>query len=115
MSTVRILQPAERSGVPATTLRLHESAGPLPADRSPAGYRLHGGDAVERLAFTGAAKHLGLPLEEVAELLAVRETGACAEVEADGGARRGPPGARRRCRRGSPRGGWQSACWAGRP
>ncbi|MGN5382234.1 MerR family DNA-binding protein [Streptomyces lasalocidi] len=39
--------------------------------------------AVERLAFIGAAKHLGLPLEEVGELLTVWEDGACGEVRAD--------------------------------
>ncbi|OLT24102.1 MerR family transcriptional regulator [Actinomadura sp. CNU-125] len=83
MSTMRISQLAERSGVPTTTLRFYETAGLLPADRSPAGYRLYGEDAVDRLAFIGAAKHLGLPLEEVAELLAVWESGACAEVKAD--------------------------------
>ncbi|WP_373305270.1 MerR family transcriptional regulator [Streptomyces roseolus] len=68
MSTMRISQLAGRSGVPATaiTLRFYESAGLSPADRSPAGHRLYGEGAVERLAFVGAAKHLGLPLEEVA-------------------------------------------------
>ncbi|MFD0902156.1 MerR family transcriptional regulator [Actinomadura sediminis] len=83
MSTMRISQLAERTGVPATTLRFYETAGLLPADRSPAGYRLYGEDAVERLAFIDAAKHLGLPLEEITELLAVWESGACAEVKAD--------------------------------
>lgn len=83
VSIMRISRLAERSGVPATTLRFYESAGLLPADRSPAGYRLYGEDAVERLAFIGAAKRLGLPLEEVAELLAVWESGACAQVKAD--------------------------------
>lgn len=57
---MRISQLAEHCGVPAPTLRFNESAGLLPADRSPAGYRLYGEDAVERLAFIGAAKHLGL-------------------------------------------------------
>lgn len=80
---MRISQLAERSGVPATTLRYYESAGLLAADRSPAGYRLYGEEAVERLAFIGAAKHLGLPLDEISELLAVWESGACAEVKAD--------------------------------
>jgi MerR family transcriptional regulator, copper efflux regulator len=80
---MRISQLAERSGVPATTLRFYETAGLLPADRSPAGYRLYGEDAVERLAFIAAAKTLGLPLEEVSELLTVWESGACAEVKAD--------------------------------
>ncbi|WP_367126498.1 MerR family transcriptional regulator [Streptomyces phytohabitans] len=80
---MRISQLAARSGVPATTLRFYESAGLLPADRTPAGHRVYGEDAVDRLAFIGAAKHLGLPLDEVAALLAVRESGTCAEVKAD--------------------------------
>ncbi|MCT2582169.1 MerR family transcriptional regulator [Actinophytocola sp. S1-96] len=80
---MRISQLAERSRVPATTLRFYESTGLLPADRTPSGYRVYGEDAVDRLAFIGAAKHLGLPLEEVGELLAVWEAGVCAEVKAD--------------------------------
>ncbi|MEU1514940.1 MerR family DNA-binding transcriptional regulator [Streptomyces sp. NPDC005811] len=34
---MRISQLAERSGVPATTLRFRESAGLLPADQTPDG------------------------------------------------------------------------------
>ncbi|NNN31287.1 MerR family transcriptional regulator, partial [Streptomyces sp. S3(2020)] len=83
MSRMRISQLAERSGVPATTLRFYEGAGLLPADRTPSGYRVYGEEAVERLAFIGAAKHLGLPLEEIAALLGVWESGACADVRAD--------------------------------
>ncbi|MGW1785856.1 MerR family transcriptional regulator [Streptomyces sp. NPDC002143] len=82
MRAMRISQLAERSGIPATTLRFYDSAGLLSADRTPAGYRSYGEDAVERLAFIGAAKHLGLPLEEIGELLAVWESGACHEVKA---------------------------------
>ena len=81
--TMRISQLAERSGVPASTLRFYESAGLLSADRTPSGYRSYGEDAVHRLAFIGAAKHLGLPLEEIVELLTVWQAGACAEVKAD--------------------------------
>jgi DNA-binding transcriptional MerR regulator len=83
MSTMRISQLAERSGVPATTLRYYESAGLLAADRTPSGYRTYGEDAVTRLAFIGSAKHLGLPLDEIGELLTVWESGACADVKAD--------------------------------
>ncbi|MFJ9394315.1 MerR family transcriptional regulator [Streptomyces californicus] len=74
---MRISQLAECSGVPATTLRFSEDAGLLPADRTPAGYRLYGEAAVERLAFIDAAEHLGLPLEKIGELLGVGESGAC--------------------------------------
>jgi len=80
---MRISQLAERSGVPATTLRFYESAGLLTANRTPSGYRSYGEEAVQRLAFIGAAKHLGLSLEEITELLAVWQVGACAEVKAD--------------------------------
>lgn len=71
---MRISQLAERCGVPATTLRFYEGAGLLPAERTPTGYRLYGEDA---------AKHLGLPLEEIGNLLTVWETGACKDVKAD--------------------------------
>ncbi|GGN38954.1 hypothetical protein GCM10011578_084930 [Streptomyces fuscichromogenes] len=80
---MRISQLAERSGVPATPLRFYEGAGPLPADRTPSGHRIHGEEAVERLACIEAVKHLGLPLEEIAELLGAWEVGACADVRAD--------------------------------
>ncbi|QKW33103.1 MerR family transcriptional regulator [Actinomadura sp. NAK00032] len=83
MATMWISQLAERSGVPATTLRFYEDAGLLTAGRSPAGYRMYGEDAVTRLAFIGSAKHLGLPLAEIWELLGVWEDGACADVKAD--------------------------------
>ncbi|MFC8293878.1 MerR family DNA-binding transcriptional regulator [Streptomyces sp. NPDC057242] len=33
-----------RSGVPATTLRFHEDAALLTADRTPSGYRMYGED-----------------------------------------------------------------------
>jgi DNA-binding transcriptional MerR regulator len=83
VSTYRISQLAERTGVPATTLRFYETVGLLPAERSVSGYRLYGQDAVERLGFVGAAKDLGLSLEEIGELLAVWESGACSDVRAD--------------------------------
>ncbi|RKN45008.1 MerR family transcriptional regulator [Streptomyces hoynatensis] len=82
MSVMRISRLSARTGVPATTLRFYETAGLLPAGRTASGYRIYGEDAVERLAFIGAAKHLGLTLEEIAELLDVWESGACREVKA---------------------------------
>jgi DNA-binding transcriptional MerR regulator len=80
MSTYRISQLAERSGVPATTLRFYETAGLLSAERTPSGYRVYGEDAVDRLAFIASAKVLGLPLEEIRDLLEVWEQGVCAAV-----------------------------------
>lgn len=83
MSEYRISELAERTGVPATTLRFYEAAGLLPADRTPAGYRTYAESAVERLSVVGAGKRLGLPLADIAELLRVWESGACREVKAD--------------------------------
>ncbi|MEU9247680.1 heavy metal-responsive transcriptional regulator [Streptomyces sp. NPDC048385] len=82
MSTLRISQLAERSGVPASTLRFYETAGLLPAERTSSGYRQYGQDAVERLAFISSAKLLGLALEDIRDLLDVRDEGVCAAVRA---------------------------------
>ncbi|WP_267241616.1 MerR family transcriptional regulator [Streptomyces sp. PR69] len=82
MKTYRISQLAERSGVPPTTLRFYETAGLLPADRTPSGYRVYDEQSVDRLAFISSAKLLGLPLEEIRELLEVWEQGVCAAVRA---------------------------------
>ncbi|MGR4880240.1 MerR family transcriptional regulator [Streptomyces sp. LARHCF249] len=82
MTTYRISQLAERAGVPATTLRFYETAGLLPAERTASGYRVYGEDALERLEFIASAKLLGLALEEVRDLLEVREEGVCASVRA---------------------------------
>ena len=80
MATFQISELAERSGVPATTLRYYEQAGLLPAARSANGYRRYTDDAVDRLALIRAGQHLGLPLTQIRDVLTVREGGACAEV-----------------------------------
>ncbi|WP_030861965.1 MerR family transcriptional regulator [Streptomyces sp. NRRL F-2747] len=82
MSTLRISQLAERSGVPASTLRFYETAGLLPAERTSSGYRQYGPDAVERLAFISSGKLLGLALEDIRDLLDIRDAGVCAAVRA---------------------------------
>lgn len=83
VTDLRISQLAERSGVPASTLRFYESTGLLPAGRTSAGYRIYDETALERLEFIGTAKRLGLPLEEIAELIQTWASGSCAEVRAD--------------------------------
>lgn len=80
MSEYRISELARRTGVPASTLRFYEQAGLLPAERTGSGYRVYGEEAVARLEFIAAAKRLGLPLEEIRELLGAWEQGVCAEV-----------------------------------
>ncbi|MEV5301147.1 MerR family transcriptional regulator [Amycolatopsis methanolica] len=80
MTTYRISQLAERVGLRPTTLRFYEQAGLLPARRSDSGYRLYDDQALERLTFIGAAKTLGLPLDEIRDLLDVWEDGLCTDV-----------------------------------
>lgn len=80
MTSLRISELATRTGVPATTLRFYETAGLLPAERTASGYRIYGEDAVQRLSFISSAKVLGLPLEEIRDLLGVWEQGVCAAV-----------------------------------
>lgn len=80
---LRVSELAERSGVPASTLRYYEERGILAADRSPAGYRLFDQAAVERLAFISTAKLLGLDLGEITEIMGLWEQGSCARVRAD--------------------------------
>lgn len=82
MGTYRISQLAERSGVAASTLRFYEQVGLLSAERTASGYRVYDDSALERLGLIGAAKHLGLGLEEIRELLGVWDQGVCATVRA---------------------------------
>lgn len=80
MSSYRISQVAERSGVPASTLRYYEREGLLPAERTAAGYRAFGDDVFGRLSFIASAKRVGIPLGEIAGLLRTWQDGSCAEV-----------------------------------
>ena len=69
MTTMRIAEVAERTGVPATTLRYYEEIGVLaPAGRSGNGYRQYTDRDLERLAFITRAKQLDLSLDEIREL-----------------------------------------------
>ena len=80
VSTYRISELAGRTGIPASTLRFYEQAGLLSATRTTSNYRVFDEQAVARLEFIGSAKLLGLPLEEIRDLLAVWEQGVCGEV-----------------------------------
>lgn len=73
----------ERLGVNPKTIRYYESIGLLPEPpRSASGYRVYEEGDAERLGFIKAAQRLGLALDEVREILALREGGQapCAYV-----------------------------------
>ncbi|MGC5168763.1 MerR family transcriptional regulator [Luteimicrobium sp. DT211] len=79
---MRISELADRSGVPASTLRFYEAEGLLPADRAENGYRMYGESAVDRLAFIAQAKHLDLPLPAIRELVTAWGSQPCHDVRA---------------------------------
>ena len=67
---------AERSGVPAKTLRYYEDIGLLaPPERTAAGYRVYDDVVLDRLAFIRAAQATGLTLGEIRGIVALRDDG----------------------------------------
>jgi DNA-binding transcriptional MerR regulator len=76
--TTTISELASSLGLSTDTLRYYERLGLLPrVERTPAGYRDYGEDAVERLNFICAGKRMGLRLADIKELLDVRDRGQC--------------------------------------
>lgn len=73
---MRIGELAQRVGVNPKTIRYYESIGLLPEpERTRAGYRLYDEDDIDRLAFIRRATELNLQLEDIREILALREQG----------------------------------------
>ena len=78
MAALTVSMLAEQTGVRADTIRYYDRVGLLPpAARSPAGYRHYDQATAERVRFIKGAQRFGLRLREIAELLAVRDRGAC--------------------------------------
>ena len=71
MTSLRIAEVSERTGIPASTLRYYDEIGLLPATaRRPNGYRAYSGRDVERLRFLTRAKRLDLSLDDLRVLAA---------------------------------------------
>lgn len=69
---------ADRVGTTADTVRYYERIGLVPeARRSDAGYRLYEEPDVERLRFIKRAQSFGLRLDDIADLVRVRDEGLC--------------------------------------
>jgi DNA-binding transcriptional MerR regulator len=67
---------AQRSGIPAKTLRYYEDIGLLrPPERSASGYRDYRPEVLDRLAFIKSSQALGLSLGEIRSIIAMREDG----------------------------------------
>jgi DNA-binding transcriptional MerR regulator len=82
MVTFTIGRLAGRTGFSTATLRYYEELGLVaPAGRTRAGYRFYDEDAVERLAFIARGKQLGCRLDEIADLLAIRDGEQCGPVQ----------------------------------
>jgi DNA-binding transcriptional MerR regulator len=76
-------QLADRLGINSKTIRYYEEIRLIPpARRTAAGYRDYDDVDVSRLSFIKTAQRLGLSLEEISEILALRERGdaPCAYV-----------------------------------
>jgi DNA-binding transcriptional MerR regulator len=68
---------ADRVGVNTKTIRYYESIGLVPQPpRTGAGYRIYGAEDEARLVFIKTAQHLGLSLEEIREVLRLRDAGS---------------------------------------
>lgn len=73
---MRIGQLADQVGLNTKTIRYYEQVGLLrEPDRTPAGYRIYEPDDVDRLAFIRRAQQLDLRLDEIAEILTLRDSG----------------------------------------
>jgi DNA-binding transcriptional MerR regulator len=73
---LRIGELAAELGLNPKTLRYYEAIGLLPAPRrTSSGYRVYDARARQRLGFIAKAKAIGLTLEEIREILALRDSG----------------------------------------
>lgn len=72
---------AERSGLPAKTIRYYEEIGLIRPLRSPNGYRAFRESDLHKLAFLSRARSLGFSIEECRALLALWEDRGRASAE----------------------------------
>ena len=71
---MRIQAVTQKTGVAAQTIRYYESIHVLPAaSRLPNGYRDYAERDVERIRFVAGARQLGFSLDDIAEILALRD------------------------------------------
>ncbi|MCD2192703.1 MerR family DNA-binding protein [Actinomycetospora endophytica] len=77
-ATLTISGLAREAGLRPDTVRYYERVGLMPTpERTTGEHRRYGEPALDRLRFIRGAQRLGLRLADIADLLAVRDTGAC--------------------------------------
>jgi MerR family copper efflux transcriptional regulator len=75
---VQIGELAKRAGVTVQTVRFYERLGLLPEpQRKDSGYRVYSGPDLKRLLFVRQAKSVAFSLEEIRNILRMRERGHC--------------------------------------
>lgn len=73
---MRIGQVADELGINPKTIRYYESIELIPAaPRTPAGYRDYTDEDLDRLEFIRTGRRLGLSLDEIRQILQLRERG----------------------------------------
>ncbi len=73
---MRIGEVAAEVGVDTSTIRYYESVGVLPEpERAASGYRSYVSADVERLRFVTLARSLGVGLDDIRQILALRDQG----------------------------------------
>lgn len=73
---MRIGEVADELGINTKTIRYYESIELIPAaPRTPAGYRDYADEDVDRLEFIRTGRRLGLSLDEIRQVLQLRERG----------------------------------------
>ena len=79
---IQIGEAARATGVPPKTLRYYEDLGLVRPDRTESGYRLYDSEELERIHFVLRAKQLGFTLNEILDVMALREddTDPCEHV-----------------------------------
>lgn len=85
MTMLKIGEVAHQSSLSVKTIRYYDDLGLLAAvvQRSPAGYRLFQPSVIYRLHFIRTAQCLGLTLQEIGEILEIRDQGVlpCGHVK----------------------------------
>ncbi|MTV27633.1 heavy metal-responsive transcriptional regulator [Nitriliruptoraceae bacterium ZYF776] len=73
---MRIGEVADELGINTKTIRYYESIGLIPAaPRTQAGYRHYADEDVDRLEFIRTGRRLGLSLDDIRQVLQLRERG----------------------------------------